>query len=1147
MSTSASRFRLFFSVLALSAVLPAAYGGLLFNDGFPVGTPGGYPAGSKNLYNNTTTNAIFGFSGKWVGDTGVEIAEAASGLSFPAAFGLEETGAGGAVILHSNASANDPGRLVVHKFADGLMPSSGTVYFRCLMALPEGINSSSPALGNAYAVGLTEETDASSQNSFVSLPATGLYVGFFKTAAGFVPMVRVGGVNHDLGFAGPVYEPLVAIVRVQIGAAEGGADIVSAFCGPVSTYAAAESYQTVFTASSGIPQAKSLFLGGYYPTGGKRVKFDEIAMGTAFVDVTGFTPGSIGLWLSGTDVSTLYEAALSGLSFGDLPAGATLSAVLREDESGTATTNALPASAIDSDGRISAIVPVALDTGYSATLLFQDGDTCIETDPLSFHTRGKPVVGVLSSTVDGTGATLSIQFSDVGVGDVDVEFSVTDATAGGAAVSAGSLAGISDTDAHTVTVQDLAPGHDYVWTASVSATGAQGETFGFTTDAQTLSVFGSLVWTGAGDAAHWSDAANFDPAVSPNANLDVTFPDGSAANEFPAGSVSAAKDTLVHKAGNVWSFGDAARVTVSNLTTGAKNSAAPELALAAPEGALGRLDVLGTLTMGSASKGISRLDVARVDLDLGAAWLVNGEAVWSDCAVANAGAFNIGPWSMNNSNGYFVDLTLDHVSWRQKSGSGVVVGNATKGGDYCAYDNKAEFARGTVFDAGGGNFYIGYRGGGNQQARRNSLTLSGGSVLTNVANLALACSQGGDYGKLVIQEGSKAYSAQGGVGGSSASNSGGSFNSAIVTGAGSEWALAGSLHVGTSGGGTAAVSNKLVIADGGKVSGVTTFGVGSRLAANSSAIASNLLWISTGRLETHGEASIGAGYFCASYDNLALVDGADSSWNADGGTLNVSYGRQGRAMRNSVVVRDGGRLEDLGNVRIGVANASAGDSGRLVLTNGAYASMAGTSGTSMAIGYSHGGNQPNPARDNAVVLHGGDLGNSVLDLASHVLYVGYSPSDGKAKSDATNNVLRLEAGGVLKDAARIEIGYNPAKGATNNVVVLAGGTGNAESLVVSSGNGLAAELTEAGIQPLRVSGTATFAADTFVRALCLSGDPAGEHTLVEADAVVDNGLSLDPALDSVTWRLKVTAETSGGKKASVVLRYVQPATLFFVK
>ena len=633
---STSTFRLFLPVLALSAALPEAHAGLLFNDGFPVGTPGGYPSGSKNLYNNTTTNAIFGFSGKWIGDTGVEIAEAASGLDFPVAFNLEETGAGGAVILHSNASASDPGRLVVHKFADGLMPSSGTVYFRCLMALPEGINSSNPALGNAYAVGLTERTDASSQNSFVSLPATGLYVGFFKTDAGFVPMIRAGGENHDLGFTSPVYEPLVAIVRVQLGAAAGGADIVSAFCGPVATYAAVESYQTVFTASSGIPQAKSLFLGGYYPTGGKRVKFDEIAMGTSFADVTGFTPGAIGLWFSGTDVSTLYEMALSGLFSGDLPDGATLSAVLREDGSETASTNALPVSVIGADGRISATVPVALDTDYSVTLLLQAGNTSVETDPLSFHTRGRPVVGALSSAVDGFDATLSIQFSDVGVGDVDVSFSLTDVTAGGAAVSVGSLADISDKAAHSVTARDLVPGHDYVWTASVSAAGARGETFAFTTDAQTFSIFGSLVWTGAGDAAHWSDAENFDPEVSPNANLDVTFPDGSVANEFPSGSVSAAKDTLVHKGGNVWTFGDAARVTVSNLTTGAKSSAAPELSLLAPEGSRGRLDVLGTLTMGSASKGISRLDVVRVDLDLGAAWLVNGEAVWSDCAVDNA-------------------------------------------------------------------------------------------------------------------------------------------------------------------------------------------------------------------------------------------------------------------------------------------------------------------------------------------------------------------------------------------------------------------------------------------------------------------------------------------------------------------------------
>ncbi len=187
------------------------------------------------------------------------------------------------------------------------------------------------------------------------------------------------------------------------------------------------------------------------------------------------------------------------------------------------------------------------------------------------------------------------------------------------------------------------------------------------------------------------------------------------------------------------------------------------------------------------------------------------------------------------------------------------------------------------------------------------------SLLQSSGNLFVGNSGAGN--SLVISNGGAAYNATGYVGfATSASN-----NSVLVTGTGSVWSNRNDLYVGNSGSG-----NRLTITNGGKVFNFNS-AIGSCSSSNNVVVVtgtgsvwsnqqlgvgycslggSNSLTIADGAVVYSGRTALGLDG--ASHNNIALVTGAGSVWNA----VNMTVGHVGAG--NLLTITNGGAVYNLG-------------------------------------------------------------------------------------------------------------------------------------------------------------------------------------------------------------------------------------------
>ena len=385
-----------------------------------------------------------------------------------------------------------------------------------------------------------------------------------------------------------------------------------------------------------------------------------------------------------------------------------------------------------------------------------------------------------------------------------------------------------------------------------------------------------------------------------------------------------------------------------------------------------------------------------------------------------------------------------------------------------------------------------------QMGSNNTLTISGGGVLTNVgtsyigsndianANVAIVADPGsgwfssnrlyiGSYGSgnsLMVTNGARVRNNMGLLGYSTSATA----NAATVTGPGSRWDNASTLYVGVFGSG-----NSLMIANSGLVSSlgtvlgdsstansnrVTVTGAGSTWSnngtfyiGNSSGASWNSLLITNGGvMNNYNTAYISSGI--NSSNNSVIVTGAGSTWGIRG---SLFHGNNGSG--NSLAIADGGLVYINSDLYVGYNPSSSNNTITVtgpgsVMSNKTFTVGFNGAGNSLVIsnggraytynGNSTIGNNSAGAASNSVIV----TGAGSLWATTNMVAIGFagcgntlSVLDGATVSDfegrigssptATNNsVLVMGSGSVWSNSGALFIGH---QGKGNTLVISNGG------------------------------------------------------------------------------------------------------------
>ena len=474
---------------------------------------------------------------------------------------------------------------------------------------------------------------------------------------------------------------------------------------------------------------------------------------------------------------------------------------------------------------------------------------------------------------------------------------------------------------------------------------------------------------------------------------------------------------------------------------------------------------------------------------------------------SNAGGlWNLGNGTLTLGNGFggsyrYNQLTINNVVITNLSS----LGNGDSGMKY--FNSLVLTNAAKVFC---NNVYIASKGG-----NTNVFTVTGGSLLDIMSGTTIAFNNTLGNGLIVDGQGQSGGAVMRQSGAITVAtildNASSCGNRLVITNGGWLVHRGGAGTVSVYAGASGLVSNNLfqVTGEGSLVEGIGTLGVGIASGAAVGPVIGNWFIVDEGAVAT----------------NLAAISAAD-----------IYTGYSTGATNNGIRVANGGRLYS-GSVVIGngvprAANFYVIDGGTVgstvvngTIAIGASGSMRNAMSLTRASLTSGAVTIGNSASNNTVTV-GAD---ATWRLGGSSLTVGYGVA-------GTGNQLVL-AGGLVTNLTMI-VGDSSGK---SNQVVLAGGQLIASSLTVRSGNKIAPVVGLNGLVPMRVSGTATFEAATWVNPSALTGSPEGLFTVLTANAISGGtNLSLEPGTDQGIWSLKITS-------TEVLLKKISGATLIVVR
>ena len=466
----------------------------------------------------------------WATGTGTIFTFKDLGLSLPTAF-AEGTGdpfsarGGSAGYLQTSGGLGSIYRNVNRSVSS--MPTSGTLFFRCLMSIEAVTLNALKTTTHYLGAGLSTRTYQSSYEIGSALANAGFRIYFVGTAADAVQLkVRFGTDQYGL-LVGNVTAGTTYLCIVGIDYDTGKA---SAYAAPVADYD--PSFEWTIedldaSAVTGSPM-KVVYIDGVYQTAKGHVLFDEFAAGTELEDVAFAVLTRPKL----KDGSLAFANGIYSVSASLTNSAATVSYVLFDGT--TATTNAI--AAFDNGDTVAGTFAAPTDdTTYEVLLVAENAGG--ETDELSLGTiYGGTLSLAKVSDADERGlvpATLTVSRSDSAPLPLVVNYSFADGTAvagqnyvddaGSVTIPAGQASatitvhplvdGVTESDT-TMTVS-LAAGH-YTAPAAVAVTIAN-----FTTPAGYNYWMGGTATDGkflASTAANWS--AGHVPTAAENVYFD---------------------------------------------------------------------------------------------------------------------------------------------------------------------------------------------------------------------------------------------------------------------------------------------------------------------------------------------------------------------------------------------------------------------------------------------------------------------------------------------------------------------------------------------------------------------------------------------------------------------------------------------------
>ena len=549
--------------LALLALLaPSASATLLLYDGFATATDAQSRTpylSSADTHKLTDANAksdawTTGLSQSypWSQSSGVIFTFRNAGLALPADF-AEGTGdqfsARGGSAGFSNTGTNfgtDDGsnndmRRAKNRAITSTMPTSGMLYYRCLMKIDTtAFNALKATSWKYYGTGISTHGAENAYNNQTNLRDNGLRVAFTGVPAASSPTgsatvgiyANIGGQAHAL--VGSVSAGTTYIVIVELDYATGKA---KAYASPISNYSKSfawtveditPKYNTVVTSAMRV-----MFIDGHYQTNGGKVMFDEIAVGTELADVAVVTPatapqlGAVSLARTGTATYAVTAEVLEN-------AADTVSWIA--DAGTAATTNAFATAVATNTTASGTVSGLAADTTYQISALAENVGSSDEKTAGTIYTGSLSLGATTDADEYGLvagGVTVSRAAADPFPLTVNYTISGsagTEGTTWAAPIAVTIPAGSASATLPVVPLMDGDVNADVTITVTLAAGNYEipAAASAQLTLVNLAAPAGKKTWIAAADGLA-SDGANWTPSGAPGASDDILF-DGNFSN-----------------------------------------------------------------------------------------------------------------------------------------------------------------------------------------------------------------------------------------------------------------------------------------------------------------------------------------------------------------------------------------------------------------------------------------------------------------------------------------------------------------------------------------------------------------------------------------------------------------------------------------
>ena len=485
-----------FCAVAVLCSIPAAHAEVLVYEGFHAADYGNKTGSNSTTASNGNTTgdytvgvALGGWSAN--GTSTVRVTGPANGLALPETMtDAGFTAVGCAIGMSTDSNKSDMKCMYHNLTAGALNVSSGTLYFRMLLAVDSKAaaklvagESLAEKSGGYYGFGFGVAPTSNNDYAPTRMNSALSFVIWRKSANQYVLSLVHTTADGTTFTSYPIVDGItvgstyVCYAEVKVGAGTDGKELVRAGAMAAGGYTTlipwatlADSSDTVeveLISDSSYPTCMAV--AGAYGTNNGRFQADEIVVGTKLGDVL-CADGAFTVAPSGTPTigQTTFSSDWKLIAGTDVTADAEI--VYSTDSSfATATTNAL-GTGLSAGTRTASLTGLEPDTTYWWKVSADKSGELNESFAKSFRTTGVPILGEVSATTNENAITFSAALAEAALGNtLDTTVSVFYGTDGETWAEL-QLGTTSSAQIYADTVSDLTYGMTYRWFVRASAT-----------------------------------------------------------------------------------------------------------------------------------------------------------------------------------------------------------------------------------------------------------------------------------------------------------------------------------------------------------------------------------------------------------------------------------------------------------------------------------------------------------------------------------------------------------------------------------------------------------------------------------------------------------------------------------------------------